>query len=215
MLLDRRRVKFWQKWVFAFMAVIMAAFLVMIPLSGRISGCGGTTPSATKQADAAIIRYLAAVKTNPKNSDAWHSLAQTYVERANQETSGSAAKKSDLQAGVAAYQRVVKLLAKQKGAAAKQTQLTVLGELVTVYTLLQDYQQATSVYGEITTLTPKDAQAYFDMATMAMKAGDTNTALLAFGRFLELDPKSQYAAAVKTWIKNNAPSPAPTKGSGK
>ena len=28
MLLDRKRVKFWQKWVFLFMAILMAGFLV-------------------------------------------------------------------------------------------------------------------------------------------------------------------------------------------
>ena len=52
MLLDRQRVKFWQKWVFGFMAIIMAGFLVMIPLS-KNSGCGGAT-SATEQLDKEI-----------------------------------------------------------------------------------------------------------------------------------------------------------------
>ncbi len=41
MLLDRSRVKRWQKWVFGFMAVVMVGFLVMIPLSGNLA-CGGS-----------------------------------------------------------------------------------------------------------------------------------------------------------------------------
>lgn len=215
MLLDRRRVKFWQKWVFLFMAIIMGLFLIMIPLSGRISGCGGSAPSATKAADAAIVRYLAAVKTDPQSAGTWQSLAQTYMERANLEAVGSTSQTADWQAGAVAYQRAVKILAKQKGAAAKQARLTVLGELVTAYSYLNEYQLATGVYGEITTLTPQDAQAYFGMAKMAIQAGNTNTAMLAFGKYLELDPKSPYASDVKTWMKSNAPSPAPTKGSGK
>jgi predicted TPR repeat methyltransferase len=70
------------------------------------------------------------------------------------------------------------------------------------------------VYGEITGLRPKDAQSYFDMASVAINGGDTATALLAFTKFLELDPNSPDAPAVKDWIEQNAPSPAPTKGSG-
>ena len=71
MLLDRQRVKFWQKWVFGFMALIMAGFLVMIPLS-KETGCGGTT-SATKQLDKEIAKYQAAVQADPKSVEAWRS----------------------------------------------------------------------------------------------------------------------------------------------
>ena len=38
MLLDRRKVKFWQKIVFGFMAFLMAAFLV-VGYSGVLNGC--------------------------------------------------------------------------------------------------------------------------------------------------------------------------------
>ena len=66
-------------------------------------------------------------------------------------------------------------------------------------------------------LRPKDAQSYLDSATAALNAGDTATALLAFSKFLELDPTSPDAAQVKAWIKENTPkstptpSPSPTK----
>ena len=73
------------------------------------------------------------------------------------------------------------------------------------YLFMNDYQSATDAYGEITSLTPKDAQSFFDMATVAINAGDTNTALLAFTKYLELDPNSPDAAQVKAWIKQNTP----------
>ena len=38
MLLDRRKVKFWQKIIFGFMAFLMAAFLV-VGYSGVLNGC--------------------------------------------------------------------------------------------------------------------------------------------------------------------------------
>lgn len=217
MLLDRRRVKFWQKIVFGAMAVLMASFLIF-GYSGVLNGCdfAGSQSSATDQLDQQIAKYAAAVKTDRKDVAAWTSLAENYVLRANQQPQGSDAQTADWRQAVIAYGRADKLLAKQKGAAAKQQRLDTLEQLVGVHLYLQDYQSAVTAYGEITGLRPKDAQSFFDMATVAINAGDTNTALLAFTRFLELDPTSPDAPAVKDWMQQNAPSPSPspTKGSG-
>ncbi len=213
MLLDRQRVKFWQKWVFGFMAIIMAGFLIMIPLSSRVSGCGGGTTSATKQLDNEIAQYQAAVKADPKNVDSWRSLAENYVLRANQQTPGSAAEQADLRTAAQYYGKAVKLLSKQKGAAAKQLRLDTLQQLVSVYVSLKDYQLATNVYGQITALTPKDAQSFFEMASVAISAGDTNTALLAFTKYLRLDPHAPDAQTVKDWIAANSGRPTPTPSS--
>ena len=213
MLLDRQRVKFWQKWVFGFMAVIMAGFLVMIPLSNNL-GCGGTT-SATKQLDKEIAKYQAAVKADPKNVESWRSLAENYVLRANVQVPDSAAQQADYRTAAQHYERAVRLLKKQKGSAAKLLRIDTLQQLVSVYLFLKDPQQATSIYGQITALKPRDAQSFYEMATMAIQAGDTNTALLAFTTFLKLDPTSPDAQSVKDWIAANsgAPTPAPSPSS--
>jgi len=208
-LLDRQRVKFWQKWVFGFMALIMAGFLVMIPLSNNM-GCGGGTTSVIEQLDKEIAKYEAAVTADPKSAEAWRSLAENYALRANAQTQGSAAQEADWRAAAQKYERASKLLSKQKGAAAKQLRIDTLQQLVSVYLFLQDPQQATSVYGQITALTPKDPQAFYDMASMAIQAGDTNTALLAFTRFLKLDPTSPDAQSVRDWIAANSGTPTPT-----
>ena len=211
MLLDRRRVKFWQKIVFSLMAFLMAAFLV-VGYSGVLNGCTwfNSAQSGADQIDQAITKYKAAVTTDPSNADAWTQLGDNYVLRANQQTQGSAGQKADWEQAVLAYKRADKLLAKQKGAAVKEQRLNVLQQLVGTYLYLQNYQDATTAYGEITTLRPKDAQSYFDMATVAINAGDTSTALLAFSKFLELDPTSPDAAQVKAWIKENTPTSTPT-----
>jgi len=216
-LLDRRRVKFWQKIVFGAMAVLMASFLIF-GYSGVLNGCdfAGSQSSATDQLDQQITKYAAAVTTDRKDVAAWTSLAENYVLRANQQAQGSDAQTADWRQAVIAYGRADKLLAKQKGAAAKQQRLDTLEQLVGVHLYLQDYQSAVTAYGKITGLRPKDAQSFFDMGTVAINAGDTKTALLAFTRFLELDPTSPDAPAVKDWMQQNAPSPSPspTKGSG-
>jgi cytochrome c-type biogenesis protein CcmH/NrfG len=53
------------------------------------------------------------------------------------------------------------------------------------------------------------------MATVAMNAGDTNTALLAWTKYLKLDPNAPDAQAIKDWIAANsgAPTPAPSPSS--
>jgi tetratricopeptide (TPR) repeat protein len=220
-LLDRQRVKFWQKWVFGLMAIIMGGFLVMIPLSNNL-GCGGTT-SATKQFDTQITKYQAAVKADPKNVESWRSLAESYVLRANTQTPTSAAEQADLRSAAQYYERAAKLLSKQKGAAVKQLRLDTLQQLVSVYFSLKDFQSATSVYGQITALKPKDAQSFYNMAAVAIQASDKNTALLAFAQYLRLAPNAPDAQSVKDWIAANsgtatptpAPSPSSTTGGGK
>lgn len=215
MLLNRSRVKFWQRIVFGGMAVLMAAFLIF-GYSGVLNGCDflHSATSATKSLDQAIAAQQAAVTTHPKDVEAWRSLGASYLERANSQAAASDAQKADWRQAALAYEHANKLLVKKKGATAKQLRLDTLDQLVSVYLFQQDYQKATSVYGQITGLRPKDAQSYFDMASVAINAGDTNTALLAFTKFLELDPNSPDAPAVKDWIAKNAPSPAPTtKGS--
>ena len=208
MLLDRQRVKFWQKWVFGFMALIMAGFLVMIPLSNNM-GCGGAS-SATEQLDKEIVKYQAAVKTDPKNVDAWRVLAENYALRANSQQPGSAAEQADLRLAAQNYEKAVKLLGKQKDAAAKQLRLDTLQQLVSVYISLREFQLATSAYGKITALRPRDAQSFFELASVAISAGDTTTALLAFTKYLKLDPNAPDAQTVKDWIAANSGQPTPT-----
>lgn len=209
MLLDRRKVKFWQRIVFGGMAFLMAAFLV-VGYSGVIEGCSfrGEEESATEQIDKEITAQEAAVAAAPQDAQEWADLGELYVERGNMQPLGSDAQTSDWNKAAAAYTRADRLLAEEKGPEVKQQRLGVLTNLVDVQLFLQDYAGATSTYGVITGLTPKDAQAYFEMASVAINAGDTNTALLAFTQFLELDPDSPDAPAVEEWIEQNTPSPS-------
>jgi tetratricopeptide (TPR) repeat protein len=215
-LLDRRKVKFWQKIVFGFMAFLMAAFLV-VGYSGVLNGCDflNATSSAVDELQKTITQYQAAVATNPQDAASWIKLGDNYVLMANQQEDKNA-QQGYWQKAVVAYKKADAILAEQKGSAVKKQRLEVLQSLVSTYLYLNDYSSATAVYGDITSLTPKDAQSYFDMATVAINAGDTNTALLAFTKYLELDPTSADAAQVKAWIKQNTPkststpSPSPT-----
>jgi tetratricopeptide (TPR) repeat protein len=216
-LLDRRKVKFWQKIVFGFMAFLMAAFLV-VGYSGVLNGCTlfGEEESATEQLQATITQLQNAVAANPQDTASWIKLGDNYVFMANQQLE-EAAQQSYYEKAVAAYKEADAILAEEKGKEARQQRLALLDDLISTYLYLSDYEAATAAYGEVTSLKPDDAQSYFDMATVAISAGDTTTALLAFGKFLDLDPTSPEAAQVEQWIEDNAPkstptpSPSPTK----
>ena len=212
MLLDRRRVKFWQKIVFGFMAFLMAAFLV-VGYSGVLNGCtwfDSAQQDVTQQLDQQVTKYQTATATDPTDVAAWTSLAEAYLSRSSTQAQGSAALTTDLTDAAAAYLKADKLLAKQKGAAIKRQRLDVLTSLAGVYSQIGDSQAAAKVYGDITALTPKSAEAFFNLGAAASTAGDTTTAMLAFTRFLELDPTSPDAAAVKDWIATNTPQTTPT-----
>ena len=193
----------------AFLVLSVGGFLI-VGSSGVLNGCtafSSAQEDVTQQLDRKIARDEAAVKADPKDAAAWASLGDSYLDRANTQPQGSEAQKADWRQAARAYESADALLA-EGGTAAKQQRLDVLEKLINAHLFLQDYQSATSVYGEITGLRPKDAQSYFDWASLAINAGDTDTALLAFTRFLELDPQSPDAPAVKDWIEQNSVTPA-------
>lgn len=207
MLLDRRRVKFWQKWVFGAMAVLMALWLVSIPI-GRWVGCDNSSGSGTTLDDE-IATLQQRVTASPSDLDAQLQLAETLVRRANQQAPDSQGRTDDLRAAAAAYERYVEQLAATKGTKAekkeaRRLQVAALEDLVSVYRMLNDYQLMTSVYGQLTDLRPKNAQYFYDMGRTAILAADLATAQLAFTRFLELAPDSEEAAAVEGWLQENS-----------
>jgi predicted TPR repeat methyltransferase len=210
-LLDRRKVKFWQKIVFGFMAFLMAAFLV-VGYSGVLNGCTffSSAQSVGETLDQEVANAKAATVATPKDPAAWTKLAEAYLTRAGTRDQGSDLRTGDLTSAAKAYKKAERLLAKEKGAGVKARRLDTLNQLATVYAQLGDSSATVAVLQDITALTPKDAQAFLNLGLSARNAGDTSTALLAFSRFLELDPQSPYAQDVKDAIAQLAPQPTPT-----
>lgn len=206
MLLDRKKVKFWQRIVFGAMAVLMGGFLVF-GYSGVLSSCqeSGGVLSPTKRLDEEIAALQARLAQSPKDTEALRNLAIAYFSRGNQQEPDSAAQRNDWLRAADAYEQADRLLARRKGAAAKEQRVDVFESLVSVYISLQQFDQATAVYGTLTDIEPQNAEFFFAMGSMAVQAGDTDTALLAFQRFLELAPDSSEAPAVKEWVKANTP----------
>jgi tetratricopeptide (TPR) repeat protein len=204
-LLDRRKVRFWQRIVFGTMAVLMALWLVSIPI-GRWVGCGGSD-TATTTLDDKIAALRTQIAASPGDLALKLELAENLRRRAGQAQDAKQRDDSLLAAAVA-YEAYIKALAKVKGTKAERSeaerlQVAALEDLVVVYRSLNDFKSVTRVFGQLTDLRPNQASYYYDMGRTAITAGDTNTALLAFARYLELDPDSPEAAQVKDWMEQN------------
>jgi tetratricopeptide (TPR) repeat protein len=75
------------------------------------------------------------------------------------------------------------------------------------------YKKAVSVYKSITSATPRDPNAWFQLAQASEASSDTASAITAYKRFLELAPDDPNAAAVRQRLKQlQTPQPAPQAG---
>lgn len=211
MLLDRKRTKFWQRIVFIAMAVLLVVFLVAPSLAGDSLGCGGESAS-TDQFAQEIKTYKAAVTADPADPQAWRDLADAYVTQVEaqhgQDVPYTAQQTAQLALAVKAYRKSAKLWGEQTGTDAKTERAATLEDLAGLYDRLGQYDKAVRVFGDLTELQPRNADYFFGLANAAINAGDTNNAVLAFQRFLELAPNDPLAPDVKAWIEEN------TKGGG-
>jgi tetratricopeptide (TPR) repeat protein len=206
-LLDRRKVKFWQRIIFGFMALLMVLFLVGYA-GFRFTGCGSTTTTANKLDDE-IAALQKKVEALPDDLAARLALAEGLRRRAGQEVEDQAQRDDYLLAAADAYKAYIRRLAKTEGTKAEvreaeRLQVAALEELVRIYQTMGDLEAVQQVYGQLTDLRPKDAEYFYNMGRVAITAGDTNTALLAFARYLELEPDSDEAAQVQEWMDANA-----------
>jgi tetratricopeptide (TPR) repeat protein len=205
-LLDRRRVRFWQRWVFGAMAVLMALWLVSIPIS-RWVGCA-SSDQAVNTLDDEIATLRQRISASPGDLALRLELAESLRRRAGQAGQDAQEREDYLRASAEAYEAYIKRLAKTKGTKAElkeaeRLQVAALEDLVVVYRTLNDFDSVKRAFGLLTDLRPNNASYFYDMGRSAISAGDTNTALLAFGRYLELEPDSEEAAQIKEWIAAN------------
>ena len=216
MLLNRKKVKFWQKIIFGFMAVLMAGFLIF-GYSGVLTSCqkSGGALSPTKALDQEIQQGLAAAQARPTDPTAWTALAENYQARGNQQPKDSSAQLTDWNNAAAAYKKAVKLYAAQKGKAAAAARVVTLQKLADVYLIQKDYAGGAKIYSELTSLRPDQADLFSTWGEFAINAGDTKTALLAFTRYLQLAPDAPDSGTVKQWIAQNTANASPLPASGR
>ena len=197
MLLDRRRVKFWQKIIFTLMAFLMVIFA--LGTSVYYIGCNGSNGRAVTPNDT-VKTAAAKVRKHPQSPAARLALAQAWLQLANAQTQGSSAESSALDNAASAYQKYIKLQS-GSGLEAKRNRLDAAMALVSIYNRTQDYSKLVAAYGLLTELQPDNADNYISYGLAATNAGRTDLAILAYQKYLELAPKGLYAKDVKARLK--------------
>jgi tetratricopeptide (TPR) repeat protein len=216
-LLDRKRVKFWQKWVFLFMAILMAGFLIF-GYSGVLQGCTNRVGlTQANPAEARVNDLTKQLAASPGDGPTMLALGEAYQQRAGLEQSGSAKAQSDYAQALAYYDKFLALPVAQQGTTKKEAadnKVKALENQAQIYVIQGDLAKVVTVYGKLTELRPKNADYFLAMGTAAQQTGDTQTAMLAFTRYLQLAPDAPEAATIKAWIKQQSntstATPAPT-----
>jgi len=210
-LLDRKRVKFWQRWVFLGMAFVMVFFLFMY--SG-VRSCGTNgTGQGNNVAEKQLQKLKKQLAASPENLALIMELANTYQIRANGDKADSSAQANDAQQAANYYEGWLTKQVAKKGASARLARADVLLSLTSVYVTLNNWTKTNDAYDRLTQLEPNNPDYYLRWGQAAISAGQNSWAVTAFNRYLVLAPHGSYAADVRKWIKSNSgsPSPSPTK----
>ena len=215
MLLNRERVKFWQKIIFGAMAALMAGFLIF-GYSGVASSCRNTAAVQTGSSalDKQLKQATETLTTNPKDPTALLQLAQGYQAAGNSQEDGSAKQAEDLSKALTYYDRYIKLPNATLGATAKDLRYNAYQAKIAAYTKLLDYSGVVQTYKTMIKLRPKDAQLVLGLGLAQANAGQNAAAAATLQQYLRLEPGSQYAKDIKaaiTKLKASAsPSPSTT-----
>jgi cytochrome c-type biogenesis protein CcmH/NrfG len=210
MLLNRQRVKFWQKIIFGAMALLMAGFLIF-GYSGVASGCHGNGISTGNSAlDQQAKAAQAALKKNPSDSVALLQMAQVYQAQGNTQTEGSAEQATSFAKALDFYDRYLALPDKTLGTGARGLRFDALANVAAVQIRLFALKDVVRTYQKMLKLQPHNTLLYLQLGSAADQARETKAALKAFSTYLKLEPKSQYTAQVKARIAALSASASPT-----
>jgi tetratricopeptide (TPR) repeat protein len=214
MLLDRQRVRFWQRWIFGIMALLMASFLIF-GYSGVLTSCRGKQSSGQgpNGADQELKDLKSQLAAKPKDYSLIQQLAVLYVSRAGGDDQNSPAQKADYTAAAGYYQQYLKVRAKARGVVAERAREQVMLQLGQIYGNVGDYSKAKAVYTKLTELKPNNPEYFLALGSTAVTAQDTTTAMLAFSRYLQLAPNGSDAQAIRAWIKQQTASQTPPQPS--
>jgi tetratricopeptide (TPR) repeat protein len=208
MLLDRKRIKFWQRWVFAIMAVLMFIFLIF-GYTGVFNGCSSGAGQTQSVADQ-IEKLKAQLAASPGTDRTLRLLGEAYIGAAQQQQSGSQNWTNNMATAADYLEQYDARLAEKSGLEAKAARVDNLQQLAAIYSQLQEYEKLMKAYARLTELQPDNADNFVFYGIAASNAGNDHVALISLGRYLELAPDGQYADQVKARIKELMKTASPT-----
>lgn len=197
MLLDRRRINRWAKWVSLALAIVFGVSFLFLGIGSGAnmdwgalwaSLGGGSDAPATPSGPAEQIKaYEAALAANPSDANALLGIAIQY------EQLGQPAQQ-------AAYL--------EKYVVVKPGDFDTHMKLAAIYMSpdTADYPSAVRVLNTATSIDPTSAQAFLLLGSAQRAAGNAAAAILAWNKYLQLEPQGSMAETVKAEIARLAAS---------
>ena len=200
MLLDRKRINRWAKWVALGLALVFGLSFVFMGVGtgvnvdwneiwNFVAGRDGTTNTGSAGPEDRIKTYEATLAADPNNVDALMGIATEY---------------SSLDQPLKAAEYL------EKAAAVAPDNFDIYMRLASIYMSpdSRDYQAAVRVLNQATSLQPNDPQAFLQLGAAQRGAGNVSAAILAWNRYLQLVPEGDMADTVRAEL--SAMSPATT-----
>jgi tetratricopeptide (TPR) repeat protein len=170
----------------------------------------------TEEAIVALTRYTV---LKPKDESALQSLGTLYLSRADtfaQEYVAARSRSESLAPGAAFKPQsgspLEQIFQDPISTAVTASGTTKTGEAYAAYTRSQS--DAVGVYKQLAALTPKDATNQYRLATVAQSAGDSQTAIAAYKKFLVLAPNDALAPTAKQALKQLSAPATPSVSAG-
>lgn len=189
MLLDRKRINKWAKWVALFLAVVFAAgFLFMgvgyggvgFNLSSIFTGDKKVSDNPQTPGER-IAAYQATLTQNPNDTTALLGLATIYQQN------------DDFKTAAVYLEKII---------AVDPTQKDIYLRLANLYlnANVTDYQSAVTVLNKLTSLDPENPDVYLKLGTAQNGLGSTEAAILAWQKYVQLAPDGDMVTVVKEQI---------------
>lgn len=188
MLMDRRRIESWWRWVAIILAVI---FLLSFVLLGVGSSSAGNVLLGCEQQESVTEDsyfaqrerfYLAELESNPADTQSMIALASLYSSE-----------------GVGRYNDAIELL--NRAIATDPANIEARLALAEInLNILNDPNAALVVLDEAAALAPENPQVFLLQGLAAKTAGENARAIAAWSRFLQLSPDDPVADTIRSEI---------------
>jgi len=200
LLLDRKRINKWGKWVALFLAIIFAVGFIFMGVG--YGGDGGfnissiftgndKVPENPQTPEDKVAAYQATLATNPNDATALLGLATIYEQA------------GDLSTAAAYLEKLI---------AADSSQKDVYLRLAKLYMSenFAQYAAAVTVLNKATAVDPSNPDVYLRLGMAQNNLGNTEAAVLAYNRYLQLAPTGDMATVVKEQVEKLSKKPTTT-----
>jgi len=214
-LLDRKKIRRWAKWIALGLAIAFgASFLFMgvgyggagFNLSEIFSGRGCTESTEPEVTDTELDEKLAALEADPDNTDLMIEVAGLY-ERRYSPDSGTGT--SSLQTAAEYLERALSTDPNLKEVYIELAEIYL--QMARATSSVSAYKDAARVLNKATSIDPDNPDVYLYLGLAQRGAGEEGAAILAWQKYLDLDPNGSHAEDIRATLQEmTAPSTTTT-----